>query len=544
MPNRIHKLLSRVVDIRPDEVSLSILLFTFFFLITAPHTIFKALRYADLLTYIGFQEGLPKAYLFTAIVSGFVVFFHSKIQFRVSLKVLITASLVFFTSTGLVFLVFLDSGSPSVTYLFWIWANILIVVLMTHFGLTINEIFSPQEARRLIGFCGSGGILGGAFGGLFGRLLIYFKMGRWMLPFGCALLFAGVFVIKAIFNRHERRRSSSQEAQKKPESYKEVGFRDSFLAVRKNRYLVYIALMVLLAIIVTTFIDYQFSSIVQDRFDSEIEKKAFLTTFYGLLTLAAFFFQIFLTTGLLKRTKGILFILLLSPIVLMLGSSGILIGGISLLTVLIVKSSEEGLAFSLNQSVREILYIPLTADLRYKARPFIDMFVNRAAKVIAAGMLFLYGLYLNVTKNETGYLDRFTLSQEPTVAQSLSWAVILFAFLWVLVNLHIFRLYIGTVKQRIQRRWSRAANISMRPILALARTVSCLAIRSPPWPVRTKGSHSASTWLGPRSSGPATTPRPKSSFWPTTWGWLRRSPRHTSGSASSRSIRNGHSGPP
>ena len=451
MPNRTYKLLSRIMDIRPEEVSISVLLFTFFFLITAPHTIIKALRYADLLTNKGFQTGLPTAYFLTALVSGFVVYLHSKIQHRVSLQVLITASLAFFLLTGLAFWILISLG-VSITYIFWIWASVFIVVLLTHFGLTVNEIFNPPEAKRLIGFCGSGGILGGTFGGLVGHLLINVRLGNFLLPLSCGLLFVCIFVVRSIFIKQKKRRIVSQKLPRHP---KEVGFLDSFKAVRADRFLIFIALMIVLYVIVSTFIDYQFSSVIQNRFGLEVEKQSFLTLFFGLLTLGAFFFQIFLTSHLLKRTKGILLTLLLAPIVLLLGSFGIIIGGISLLTILIVKSSDEGLAFSLNQSVREILYIPVTADLRFRTRPFIDMFVKSMARVIAAGLLFLYGLYLNMIHDESGYLQGVTLIQDMNVAESLSWGIILALLLWILVNLRIYRHYIGVIKNKIQRKWRR-----------------------------------------------------------------------------------------
>ncbi len=456
MPNRIHKLLSRFVDIKPEEVHISVLLFFFFFLITAPHTIIKALRYADLLDNIGFQVGLPRAYFFTAIVSGIVVFLHSKIQFKVSLQVLITTSLVFFAVTGLFFLFFMGSlYTTSISYMYWIWGSILVVVLMTHFGLTINKIFNIQETKRLIGFCGSGGILGGTVGGLVGYLLINVHLAKVLLPLACGMLFVCIFVVRAIFSLHKKRQSFSPDYQEKPSHSEEVGFKDSFNAVRKNRLLIFIALMVVLSIIVSTFIDYQFSSIVQDRFESQIKKQSFLTLFYGLVTLAAFFFQIFLTSRLLKRTKGISFALLLAPLVLMMGSLGILLGGISLLSVIIVKSSDEGLTFSLTQSVRNILYIPFSADLRSKARPFIQMFVNQVAKVIAAGLLFLYGLYLNIMYDESGFTQGATLTQDSVVAKSLSLWIIWISLFWILVNIRIFRHYVGTIKQKIERKWNR-----------------------------------------------------------------------------------------
>lgn len=454
MDKRACRLLCRFADMKPEEVSTAVLLFAFFFLITAPHTIIKALRYADLLQDIGFQA-LPNAYFLAAVVTGLVVILHSKIQFRLPLQVLIIASLVFFTTTGFLFMFFMDSESPFISYLFWTWASVLVVVLMTHFGLTISEIFNPREAKRLIGFCGSGGILGGFVGGLVGFFLTRANAGKFLLPVACGLLLSCVFVVRAIFIVQKRRQPTASPPQKKTPHPKEVGFKDSYNAVRKSRYLMLIALMVILTMIVSTLIDYQFSSQVQAKYTQRETKQAFLALFFGLLTVFAFFFQILLTSSFLKKTKGIRFTLLMAPLVLMTGSVGILVLGISLFSVTAVKGSDESLTFSLNQSVREILYIPVALDLRYKARPFIDMFINRVAKVIAAVLLFIFGLFLKILG--LGVVDMRGISpiMEESVTRYLSWGVLGFTILWIILNLRIYEEYVGTISQKIKRRWSR-----------------------------------------------------------------------------------------
>jgi AAA family ATP:ADP antiporter len=45
--------------------------------------------------------------------------------------------------------------------------------------------------------------------------------------------------------------------------------------------------------------------------------------------------------------------------------------------------SDNGLNYSINQSAREALYTPTSQDAKYKAKAFIDMFIQRAAKVLA-----------------------------------------------------------------------------------------------------------------------------------------------------------------
>jgi AAA family ATP:ADP antiporter len=452
--NRLYRLLSRIVDIKPGEETLAVLLFSCFFLITSPHTIIKALRYADLLKKIGIG-GLPIAYIFAAIVTGLVVLFHSKIHLRVSSQLLFTASLLFFIVSGLLLhLLFqTDVGRDSVflSYFYWVWASVLTIVLLTQFWLIVNEVFNPREAKRLIGFCGSGGILGGILGGLLAGFLTRIDLAKLLLPLACALLFACIFVVRAIFVFQKKQTSSNQPTPPKkelPEAQKS-GFKDSFNAVRKNNYLLLISAMVVVTVIVSTFIDFQFSSAVKHRYFSQEAMQAFFGLFYAGLTTFAFFLNIFLTSSLLKNF-GIKTTLLLAPITLFLCSWGVIFAPFGILPAIFIKGGDESLTFSLSQSAREILYIPVAARLKFKAKPFIDMFISRFAKVIAAILLLIFALSLN---KEVEYL---TPIFDPELAKDLSWAVIAFLILWVIFGFKIGKEYVSAIKQNIKIRWGRA----------------------------------------------------------------------------------------
>ena len=77
-----------------------------------------------------------------------------------------------------------------------------------------------------------------------------------------------------------------------------VGFKDSVNAVRKSRYLVLIAAIVIITCIIATFIDFQFCSKVEDHFGfnrfllGKENMQAFFALFYGGLTTFAFFLQL------------------------------------------------------------------------------------------------------------------------------------------------------------------------------------------------------------------------------------------------------------
>ena len=432
LKNKLYNLLARIVRIKKGEETITLLLFSYFFLITAPYTIIKALRTSELLNAYG-KKALPPAYLLTAILTGFVVVLHSKFQVRVSKQLLIISSLVFFILTGMLFWLFFPSTGEWLRLVYWPWANILVVVLMTHFWITVNEIFNPREARRLIGFFGSGGLLGGVFGGLLVKLLAE-VISTHLLLFAFGMFIACIFVIKAIFSYAEKlpHYDKPEKTKKEFPNTHKVGFIDSFQAVRKNHYLVLIALLVTVSMIVSTSIDFQFNSLVNDTIKSKDNMTAFYGLFYSLLMLFAFFLQLLMTSKLIKRF-GIKITLFLSPLILFIGSIGIAAAPL-LGMAIFLKGSEKSLSLSLNQSIREILYIPVSPELKFKAKVFIDMFLNRFAKGICAILLFI--------------LTYFHLG-----ISYISILSIIFLGIWVILNLKISLEYVSIVKENIKIKW-------------------------------------------------------------------------------------------
>ena len=70
--------------------------------------------------------------------------------------------------------------------------------------------------------------------------------------------------------------------------------------------------------------------------------------------------------------------------------------------------ADSGFAYSVNQSAKEALYVPRTRDEKYKAKAFIDMFVQRFAKVLAIGVSLVATTYF-AAFSTTRWLSLFTL---------------------------------------------------------------------------------------------------------------------------------------
>ena len=433
--SRLHSYLSKIAVLKPGEEKIVVLLFFYFFLTTGPYTIIKSIRNASILERYG-DDALPFAYLAAALIVGFVVAFHSKIQERVSRHLLIMSSLVFFVVTGLIFIYPYFPEWVSIVY--WVWANLYIVVLVTQFWILVNDIFNPREAKRLIGIFVSGGILGGFFCGLLAYLLPQTAYFDYLLPIAIIFVCLAVFVVNAIFRLRKNIGPPSSEEDKgdESESQQRVGFRECYRTVRRSRYLVILASIVTVTLVVSTLVDFLYNSIV----DQKIEGNAGLTSFFGLfnmgLMIVAFLLQLLMTSSFIRRF-GIRASLLLYPLVLMTCLGALAFFPVLFLAVLL-KGSDKSLSYSLNQSVRELLYIPVSSIQKYKAKIFIDMFLNRFAKGLG-GIILLVVIYL--------------IAKNPLVISGIT---IVLIGIWIFLNILASREYTNTVRKKLDMGWRRA----------------------------------------------------------------------------------------
>jgi len=451
--NHLIRTLSRFVHIKTGEGRIAALLFLYFFFITASYGIIKPLRNAIYLQK-NTAARLPMAYLLTAIFMGFVVAFHSKYQTRLPRRKLIIVTLLFFGISILAFAFLFRTDLPWVALVFFIWANAFIMVLSTQFFILLNDVFNPREARRLIGFLISGGILGGIIGNLFvGFLDLYIHDYLLFVAFG--LIIINIFIIGAIFiwktkqgdeetadifpNRNQRKLS------------RKVGFKDCFDTVRSSSYLRLLAAMVTITLIVSTLIDWQYNTLVEFRIKPA--NWAYLFGFFNATFLfVSFFFQLLMTSNIIRRF-GIRTTLLIYPFMLLL--CALLIGPFPTLGLaLLIKGADQSLDFSLNQSVRELLYIPVPPELKYKAKVFIDMFLNRFAKSFGALILMIIlSIRFAIPPDKEPFLI-----WKPRIL-TVSIISLLFILTWIFLNLKVSKEYANTVKNKLARRYERADKI-------------------------------------------------------------------------------------
>jgi hypothetical protein len=186
-----------------------------------------------------------------------------------------------------------------------------------------------------------------------------------------------------------------------------------FDLVRRSRYLLLICLMLLCFQMVSTLIDFQFQHVMEQGFALKDERTAFYGTFTLVLNLASLGFQIFFTSW-IHRNHG------LGPSLILLPLAGILGGfGFFLFPVFWMgcglRWAFGTLDYSLDRATRELLYLPTSREVKYKAKAFIDMFCFRFFRSLA-------GIVILIVQSFKGL-----------AIQNLSLAVMFFCGVWLVV---------------------------------------------------------------------------------------------------------------
>ena len=200
------------------------------------------------------------------------------------------------------------------------------------------------------------------------------------------LLIAGGIIIIAFLAARSFGFKPEQEVGRQDQTSNRNPFTEGARLVFSSRYLFSIVMILGLYEMVSTIIDFQFTSAVGHYLDGPAIGHQF-STVYALTNWIGFLVQLFLT-GFIMTRFGVGAALLFLPVAALLSSVGFLFTPL-LLFGSAMSISDNALNYSINQSGREALYVPTTREEKYKAKAFIDMFIQRFAKAVAVGLSLL-----------------------------------------------------------------------------------------------------------------------------------------------------------
>jgi ATP:ADP antiporter, AAA family len=389
----LERALSVVTDVRAGEGVSALLLAANAFYLLAFYQVLKLVREALILS----ESGAVAASYASAAMAAILFFFvpaYSAFAARVNRVWLVCGVTLFFASHLLIFWA-LGNAGVRIGVAFYIWIGVFNMVAVAQFWAFANDIYNSERGKRLFPLVGVGATLGAALGSLVATL-VFGGIGPYVLMLIAAAGLLVPIALTIIVNRREA--TTRREAQVVSEQPLAKGS-DGFKLVLTNRYLLLIALMVLVYNLVNTLGGFMLNALITNAADSRIaaglaaaaDRRAIIASLSGTVltsvNILAFLLQTFVVSRLFKYigVRGALFVL---PLIALGGYTAVLVAPV-LLVLQWTKIFENSTDYSIQNTTRQALFLPTSREAKYNAKQAIDAFFVRTGDLLQAAVVFV-----------------------------------------------------------------------------------------------------------------------------------------------------------
>lgn len=440
-----ERFLSIFSEVKSGEGFSALFLMFNIFLILTSYYIMKPVREALILA--GGTAGISGAVIKSYTAAGqvillmFAVPLYGYIAGRIPRRRLINVVTIFFVVCLVVFYILALSKVP-IGIIFFLWIGIFNLMIPAQFWAFANDVYTPEEGKRIFVIIAFGASAGAVLGGVITDILIE-PLGIYQL-----LLVAGtlLFLSLILTNIVEAREKTTREVQSAAKENKEpepVDKSGAFKLVFKSRYLLMIAFLMMFLNWVNTTGEFILGQTVENTAkgnirESEVQRKAedfslkqlktdmpndpdvksadsieelegrnkekaqkyeqefknqyikqfignFYAKFYTVVNLAGLLVQLFLVSRILKYL-GVRVALLILPFIALGGY--FLMAFFPILSIIRwAKTAENSTDYSLQNTVRQVLFLPTSREEKYKAKQAIDTFFWRAGDLLSTALV-------------------------------------------------------------------------------------------------------------------------------------------------------------
>ncbi|HVJ27626.1 MAG TPA: hypothetical protein VM493_08775 [Vicinamibacterales bacterium] len=391
--SRIELLLSPIADVRREEAGSALLMTLLMFLLLAAYYQLKTAREVFILAGGGAEvksySSAGQALLLLVLVPAYGAFAS-----RVSRIRLVRGVTLFFVLNLLVFVAAVRAGF-NVGIVYFLWVGIFNLMAIAQFWAFASDLYSKEQGRRLFPLIGVGSSLGAWVGSMrAGELMT--TSGPTRLLIGAAVTLTVCAFLPQIVERLTARDTTAEEVAVADQP---VGGPGGFTLIGQDRYLMLIALLMVLLNVVNTTGEYLFGRYVvaeavakfgadaaaaasRERFIGETYSRLFST-----VNLVGFLLQMFVVSRLFKFL-GVGKSLFIHPCVAALGYLMFLRApSIQLMGAL--KVADNSLDYSLGNTTKQALWLPTSREAKYKAKQAVDSFFVRMGDVFSAGIVWI-----------------------------------------------------------------------------------------------------------------------------------------------------------
>jgi len=391
----VERLLSPIADVRPGETASVLLLTALMFFLLGGYYMLKTAREVFILSEGGAEvksyASAGQALLLLILVPAYGAFAS-----RVNRVQLVTWMPVFFASHIAIFAL-LVGAHVRVGVPYFLWVGIFNVMVIAQFWAFANDLYSPDQGKRLFPLIGVGSSLGAWLGSVRAKTLLDMT-GPVRLLVGGAVLVIVCVLLARLANRQAVREETAEH--QPPADDEPVGDgKSGFAMIFSDRYLLLIALLTILLNVVNTSGEYLLGrSIVDNAIQihgagaaAEEARGKFIgdaySSFYSNVNLLGFLLQMFVVSRVFKYL-GVGRALFVHPVVAGVGYMTMLATS-SFGAIRVLKTADNAIDYSLSNTTKQALWLPTSRQAKYKAKQAVDSFFVRAGDVIQAGIVYV-----------------------------------------------------------------------------------------------------------------------------------------------------------
>ena len=404
-------MLGLFAEVHAGEGGTVLLLALNVFLILMAYYMLKPVREALVLS-----EGSAelKSYLSAGQVAvlAVVVPLYGRLVARFPRMRLINVVTLFFAACPIVFYLLARAHVP-LGIIFFVWIGVFSLMIVAQFWSFANDIYTKDQGERLFAIVGFGASLGAVAGARIADQLIE-PMGVYQLMLvGTAILVAQLMLTNYVNHRAGAQAKVPGAAATAPPP--KTSGTNAFSLVLQTRYLLLMGLMLMLLNWVNTTGEYILGSIVKDTVSQTIASGQaaglsegqligdFYSKYFTYVNTLGLLLQLFVVSRVVKYI-GVSKAVMILPII-SLGAYNVLMFFPMLRAVMAAKVAENSTDYSLNNTVRQMLFLPCTYEERFSGKQAIDSFFVRMGDVLSAALVFVGTAVLTLRPRQFAFVN-------------------------------------------------------------------------------------------------------------------------------------------
>lgn len=422
----IERVLSIFADVRSGEAGTALTLMLGIFFLLAAYYVLKPVR-DSLIT--GVPNGAKyKSYMGAVIAVAllFAVPAYARFASSVARNKLLFGVGVFFVLNllgfwGLSFLPATKDGVGQLVFAlgFFLWVGVFNMMIIAQFWAFANDVYSEEQGKRLFPLVAIGQSVGSAVGSTTVSAFAKTLGTSAMFAIGAVLLAVSTAITLWVSKRED---AAAAAAASKPDQVQvprpadpEEAKEGPFQMVFKHRYLLLIAIFTSIFTLVNTNGEYVKDELIP-ALANEMGKaqglgkeaigdirSALFGQFYNYVNIVGVILQSFVVSRVVKHLGLKRAFFILPAFALM---DALVIALIPVWSyVRIGKVAENATDYSLNNTLRNMLWLPTTRRMKYIAKQAVDTFFVRAGDVTSALMVFIFAQTLGMGVRTFGFIN-------------------------------------------------------------------------------------------------------------------------------------------